>query len=69
MIKNNLYYDKDKLNWKKFTTDFEISLFNPLTSPRELVSVFTYPYLNAGAPLQGEAKGLMNGMKFLIIII
>ena len=32
---------------------------NPLTSPREVVTVFTYPYLSAGAPTLGEAKGLM----------
>ena len=33
---------------------------NPLTSPGEEVSVFTYPHLSAGAPASGEAKGLMN---------
>ena len=32
---------------------------NPLTSPGEGVSVFTYLYLSAGAPAQGEAKGLI----------
>ena len=31
---------------------------NPLTSPGEVVTVFTSPYLSAGAPAQGEAKGL-----------
>ena len=30
---------------------------NPLTSPGEVVSVFTPPYLSAGAPALGEAKG------------
>ena len=30
---------------------------NPLTSPGEVVSVFTSPYLSAGAPALGEAKG------------
>ena len=33
---------------------------NPLTSPGEGVTVFTYPYLSAGAPAQGESKGLMK---------
>ena len=33
---------------------------NPLTLPREGVTVFTSPYLNAGAPAQGEVKGLIN---------
>ena len=31
---------------------------NPLTSPGEGVTVFTSPYLSAGAPALGEAKGL-----------
>ena len=31
---------------------------NPLTSPGEGVTVFTPPYLSAGAPALGEAKGL-----------
>ena len=34
--------------------------FNPLTSPGEMVSVFTYPYLSAEAPKFGEAKGLIE---------
>ena len=34
-------------------------LFNPLASPGEVVSVFTSPYLSAGAPALGEAKGLI----------
>ena len=34
-------------------------LFNPLTSPGEVVTVFTSPYLSAGAPALGEAKGSM----------
>ena len=33
---------------------------NPLTSPREVDSVFTAPYLSAGAPALGEVKGLMD---------
>ena len=32
---------------------------NPLTSPGEGVTVFVYPYLSAGAPALGEAKGLI----------
>ena len=30
-----------------------------MTSPGEVVSVFTFPYLSAGAPALGEAKGLI----------
>ena len=36
-----------------------ILLLNPLTSPGEGVTVFTSPYLSAGAPALGEVKGLM----------
>ena len=32
---------------------------NPLTSPGEGVTIFTSPYLSAGAPSLGEAKGLI----------
>ena len=35
------------------------NLFNPLTSPGEGVTLFTSPYLSAGAPALGEAKGLI----------
>ena len=38
---------------------FKLSLFIPLTSPGEGVTVFTSPYLSAGAPSLGEAKGLI----------
>ena len=31
-----------------------------MTSPGEGVTVFTSPYLSAGAPAQGEAKGLIH---------
>ena len=31
-----------------------------MTSPGEVVSVFTSPYLSAGAPSLGEAKGLIE---------
>ena len=34
-------------------------MFNPLTSPGEGVTVSTSPYLSAGAPAQGETKGLI----------
>ena len=37
----------------------KLLFINPLTSPGEVVTVFTSPYLSAGAPAQGEAKGLM----------
>ena len=33
---------------------------NPLTSPGEVVSVFTSPYLSVGAPALGEAKRLIE---------
>ena len=36
-----------------------IDLINPLTSPGEGVTVFTSPYLSAGAPALCEAKGLI----------
>ena len=36
-----------------------IVIINLLTSPGEVVTVFTSPYLSAGAPALGEAKGLM----------
>ena len=36
-----------------------IILFNPLATPGEEVSVFTYLYLSAGGPALGEAKGLI----------
>ncbi len=40
---------------------------NPLTSPGEVVSVFTSPYLSAGAPALGEAKGLIiSNYKFIL---
>ena len=32
---------------------------NPLTSPGEGITVFTSPYLSAGAPALGETKGLI----------
>ena len=35
-------------------------IISPLTSPGEVVTVFTYPYLSAGAPTLGEAKGLIK---------
>ena len=34
-------------------------IINPLTSPGEVISIFTSPYLSRGAPALGEAKGLM----------
>ena len=39
-------------------------IVNPLASPGEGVTVFTYPYLSAGAPALGEAKGLIDLYKF-----
>jgi hypothetical protein len=43
-------------------------LFNPLSSPGR-VSILTYPYLSAGAPVQGEDKGLINNLSLLIFTI
>ena len=40
--------------------------FNPLTSPGEMVTVFTSPYLSAGALALGEAKGLINNININI---
>ena len=31
-----------------------------MTSPGEVVIIFTYPYLSAGAPALGEAKELIG---------
>ena len=42
--------------------------FNPLTSPGKGVTVFTSPYLNAGAPALGEAKGLIGLFIFKILL-
>ena len=42
-----------KINLSNFNT------INPLTSPVEGITVFTSPYLSAGAPALGEAKGLI----------
>ena len=55
-----------KLCDKKFdlitTLNIGIDVINPLTSPREVVIVFTYPYLSSGAPALGEAKGLIKSL-------
>ena len=40
-----------------------VDIINPLTSQWEVVTVFTYPYLSAGAPELGEAKGLIDNKK------
>ena len=57
---------------EKTENNLEISnniTFNPLASPGEGVTVFTYPYLSAGAPTQGEAKGLIKKHRMKIILI
>ena len=47
-------------NANKEYDDNKIDAFiNPLTSPGEGFTVFTSPYLSAGAPALGEAKGLI----------
>ena len=38
---------------------FNYFFINPLTSPGEGVTIFTSPYLSAGSPALGEAKGLI----------
>ena len=49
-----------KKNFYKFRiiSYWDLRSINPLTSPEEGVTVFTSPYLSAGAPALGEAKGL-----------
>ena len=44
----------------KITDNKHLKFINPLTSPGEGVTIFTSPYLSAGAPTLGEAKGLSN---------
>ena len=45
-------------------------MINPLTSSDEGVTIFTSPYLSAGAPEQGEAKGLINySKKFFLVFL
>ena len=52
--------DKDgAYAWESINAKFDGSMINPLTSPGEGVTVFTSPYLTAGAPALGEAKGLI----------
>ena len=48
-----------------FSSEVHKKIINPLASPGEEVSAFTYLYLSAGAPAQGEAKGLRTKNKFL----
>ena len=40
-------------------TLYILDIINPLISPGEGVTAFTSPYLSAGAPALGEAKGLI----------
>ena len=42
---------------------------NPLTSLMDRVTVFTSPYLRAGAPVLGEAKGLIQENIYIFVII
>ena len=46
---------------------YQILIINPLTSPGEGVTVYTSPYLSAGAPALGEAKGLIKLIFCLIL--
>ena len=62
-------YKRDKCVLLKFNYKYNESNIcpafdiNPLTSPEEGVTVFTSPYLSAGAPALGEAKGLIPHKK------
>ena len=62
-----------KLKNKNFNIElfFKINqeFINPLTSPGEEVSVFTSPYLSAGAPSLGEAKGLIINILALLFFL
>ena len=53
----------------KFNESQSDNNINPLTSPGEEVSVFTSPYLSAGTPALGEAKGLIRFLENLLIHI
>ena len=44
------------------------NLINPLTSPGEGITVFTYPYLSTGAPTQGEVKGLIKKNYYFLLL-
>ena len=52
------YYYKYLYGFFKFILK-NFWFINPLTSTGEGVTVFTSPYLSAGDPAQGEAKGLI----------
>ena len=51
---------KKKFNKLKQLNKYCKFMINPLASPGEGVTVFTSPYLSAGAPAQGEVKGLIT---------
>ena len=57
IFNNEIIENREKINERQIT-DFD--LFNTLTSPGEGVTIFTSPYLSAGTPALGEAKGLMK---------
>ena len=67
IIKNNstnpLIIQLNDINKDLFRILEEI---NPSASPGEGVNVFTYPYLSAGAPAVGEAKGLIKIIKIFL---
>ena len=60
------YFSQYNINIYNYSEEISIDknsiryAFNPLTSPGKVVTVFTYPYLSAGAPALVEAKGLIN---------
>ena len=62
-INNNSFFVKIKNAFifikRRFQSKINQFRFNPLTSPGEGFTVFTSPYLSAGAPALCEAKGLI----------
>ena len=62
IYENNNVISEDELEFIKDN-------INPLTSSGEGVTVFTSPYLSAGAPALGEAKGLIIIKSIINIIL
>ena len=63
MQENELHLDDSSsssfsdIEEKKENDNNKNEIINPLTSLGEVVTVFTYPYLSAGASALGYAKG------------
>ena len=56
----NKYYKEDEYHY------ILILFINPLAPPGEAVTVFTYPYLSAGATAQGKAKRLLSFLNTIL---